>query len=308
METVTDTTNSYTECGDLTVDTTVRLVVAVSSKQRQSSSSSSSSSSQQQQQLNESRTRLIGRLIESEAHFVAQLSESVATFTRPLRGFFLEQRDYFALFQNVEKILVISENFLRSMDKWSAQDLYARIGQLYAQKLALFREAYAQYARGHARALRLLAELRTHSRQFRLFLAEAQHEPALTMRRLLDAPVRHMRDTLSVFAELRRLTRASHAHQADATHIDAVCGHLEAILGHAETRELSLNEAETEAEEDEEELCSASESSFFMTESSIDCEATLTSGGSVGTSSSSSSSQHSDCTVCSADSILNFRF
>ena len=90
------------------------------------------------EKLNEYKTHLIGNLIKMEDNFVSYLNNAVSTFVRPLRGFFMKQQDYFCLFQNIEKILVISENFLRSMDKWSAYDLYTRIGQFYTQKVIFY--------------------------------------------------------------------------------------------------------------------------------------------------------------------------
>jgi hypothetical protein len=111
FQTVTDTTNNYSDY-DLTIEES------------------------KQMKLNEFKIHLIGNLIKMEDNFVSYLNNAVSTFVRPLRGFFMKQQDYFCLFQNIEKILVISENFLRSMDKWSAYDLYTRIGQLYTQKVS----------------------------------------------------------------------------------------------------------------------------------------------------------------------------
>jgi hypothetical protein len=113
FQTVTDTTNNYSDY-DLTIEES------------------------KQMKLSEFKTHLIGNLIKMEDNFVSYLNNAVSTFVRPLRGFFMKQQDYFCLFQNIEKILVISENFLRSMDKWSAYDLYTRIGQLYTQKVSFF--------------------------------------------------------------------------------------------------------------------------------------------------------------------------
>jgi hypothetical protein len=124
IETVTNTTNSYSDY-DLTIDH--------HEKQKNTKQTINI-----EEKLNESKTRLIGNLIKMEDNFVSYLNNAVSTLVRPLRGFFMKQQDYFCLFQNIEKILVISENFLRSMDKWSAFDLYTRIGQLYTQKVIYF--------------------------------------------------------------------------------------------------------------------------------------------------------------------------
>ncbi|RMZ95206.1 Regulator of G- signaling 3, partial [Brachionus plicatilis] len=165
ITTVTNTTNSYSQC-DLTFGSTSKPKVQLKSTMNYES--------MKMDKFDQIRTQLIGNLIEIEANFVSFLSMSVATFSRPLRGFFIQQQDYFTLFQNVEKILVISENFLRSMDKWSAYDLYTKIGQLYTQKMSLFKEAFTTYVKGYPKAKELLNDLVLHSKQFRLFLNETQ--------------------------------------------------------------------------------------------------------------------------------------
>ena len=226
IETVTNTTNSYSQC-DLTLAQSERL--AKSAKKQEMSGPD--------EQFNEYRTQLIGSLIEMEANFVSYLSVAVATFSRPLRGFFMKQQDYFALFQNIEKILVISENFLRSMDKWSAFDLYARIGQLYTQKLSLFKEAFTIYIKGYSKSKSLLHELKSHSKQFRLFLKEVQ-TGSLTLANLLDLPVVHLRQTLEVFVQIRKMTGESKRNPSEAPRIDSVIGELRKLL-------LSLSSDET---------------------------------------------------------------
>jgi hypothetical protein len=119
IDTITNTTNSYS-CYDVTMSETYKC--------RHES---------EQNMINQQRTNLIGNLIDQEIEFVDYLSNGVATFSRPLRGFFLRQQDYFTLFQNAEKMLVISENFLQSMQKWSAFDIYIHIGQFYSNKVNL---------------------------------------------------------------------------------------------------------------------------------------------------------------------------
>ena len=125
IDTVTNTTNSYSDY-DLTID---------NNEERKTAKQPANINTEEK--LNESKTRLIGNLIKMEDNFVCYLNNAVSTLVRPLRGFFMKQQDYFSLFQNIEKILVISENFLRTMDKWSAFDLYTRIGQLYTQKVII---------------------------------------------------------------------------------------------------------------------------------------------------------------------------
>lgn len=221
---VTMTVNSYSGLGDVTLDSVKETKKVVPTQQ-----SATNLNEPGCERFNEMRTRLIGDLIEMEANFVSYLSMAVATFSRPLRGFFIKQQDYFCLFQNIEKILVISENFLRSMDKWSAYDLYTKIGQLYSHKMSLFREAYTMYARGHHAAKSLLAELGQHSKQFRLFLAEVESNE-LTLERALDLPVSHVQRTLDIFKRIRGFTHESRRNPTEAPHIDSVIFELRSVL------------------------------------------------------------------------------
>lgn len=237
---------------------------------------------------------------------MAYLSVAVSTFTRPLRGFFIKQQDYFNLFQNIEKILIISENFLRSMDKWSAYDLYARIGQFYTQKLNLFRDAFTIYVKGYAKSKRLLGELKKHSRQFRLFLDEAQADD-LTLANLLDAPVRHMQQTLSTFKQIRRFTCESKRSPSEAPHIDSVIVELKKILVNLERDQVTTSKTSCMSETYKNKSVSTASSeytTFFMTESTIFSSYSSMTSGCVG-SGGSSSSQNSDCTLCSADESSN---
>ena len=223
IETVTNTTNSYSDC-DLTV----------------AHRSAKEAKPVYEERFNEAKTQLIGELIEMEANFVSYLSVAVAQLARPLRGFFMKQQDYFVLFQNIEKILIISENFLRSMDKWSALDLYTRIGQLYTQKLNLFREAFTIYAKGHAKSKSLLNELKSHSKQFRLFLNEAQSDN-LTLSNLIDLPLIHINETLNCFKQIRRFTCESKRNPSEAPHIDSVIFELRKILTNSSVSVEQLN-------------------------------------------------------------------
>ena len=230
ITTVTNTTNSYSEC-DLTVE----------SRHKDKLKSTMNYESMKMDKFNQIRTQLIGNLIEIEANFVSYLSLSVATFSRPLRGFFIQQQDYFTLFQNIEKILVISENFLRSMDKWSAYDLYTKIGQLYTQKMSLFKEAFSTYVKGYAKAKSLLSELVSHSKQFRLFLNETQ-SAKLTLANLIDLPIVHMQKTMDLFKQIKMYTMDSKPSPSEAPHIDSVIVELKKILNIIDSNEIKFNQ------------------------------------------------------------------
>lgn len=193
---------------------------------------------------NISRTELIENLLEMESDFITFLSMGVAQLARPLRGFLMKQQDYFTLFQNIEKILIISENFLRSMDKWSSLDLYTRIGQLYTQKLNLFREAFTIYIKGHGTSKCLLNDLKSHSQEFRLFVNETQ-SGNLTLSNLIDLPLIHIHGTLNCFKQIKKFTTIVDNNSVDSAHIDAVISDLRRILSHSSCAEnLSLEEVD----------------------------------------------------------------
>lgn len=109
---VTMTVNSYSGLAeDATLDATNRhddnedTTIIHRHKKAAVTMSTATLNDQGDERFNEMRTRLIGDLIELEANFVSYLTMAVATFSRPLRGFFINQNDYYCLFQNIEKVL-----------------------------------------------------------------------------------------------------------------------------------------------------------------------------------------------------------
>jgi hypothetical protein len=100
--------------------------------------------------------------------------------------------------------------------------------------MSLFKEAYTIYARGYAKSKSLLAELRRHSKQFRLFLAEVE-SPELALERFLDLPIMHIHATLDIFKRIRCYTIESRRNPTEAPHIDSVILELKHILAAATT-------------------------------------------------------------------------
>jgi hypothetical protein len=120
--------------------------------------------------FDQARINLIGRLIDLESDFLNYMSNGVSTFSRPLRGFFLQQQDYFMLFQNIEKLFVICENFLNSMQKWTALDVYKHVGEFFSNKIKLLSDPLTTYVKGHSHAKMLLTDLQLNSKKFGAFL------------------------------------------------------------------------------------------------------------------------------------------
>ena len=235
IDTVVDTTNTYSQC-DLTMKQVTPLGPTTSTVR-----SKPQSAVRSHEYCNDCRSQLIGQLIEMEANFVSSLSLAVATFARPLRGFFLKQQDFFTLFQNLEKILIISENFIRFMDngRWSVHDLNTRIGQFYAQNLRVFCDAFAFYVAGYSASKALLGELVAHSKQFRRFLREMQSDD-LTVSNLLDLPLVHMQHVIDIFERIRQFTCESKRFPSEMSHIDSVLREFKKIMANTKVPAVNI--------------------------------------------------------------------
>jgi hypothetical protein len=130
------------------------------------------------------------------------------------------------------------------MDKWTAYDMYLKIGQFYAQKMRLFREAFTIYANGYSKAKALLCELKHQSKQFKLFLKETQTD-YLKLETLLDLPLIHMQQTMDIFKQIRCFTYESKKNPAEVPHIDSVILLLRSIFSNLNKHD--INHIETMA-------------------------------------------------------------
>jgi hypothetical protein len=170
--------------------------------------------------------------------------------------------------QNIEKILIISENFLLSMEKWSPVDFYTRIGQLYTQKLSLFRDAFGIYLKGYYKSISLLNDLKKNSKQIRFFLKEVETSQ-LKLSQMIESPITHIKNTLAIFKEIRKYTPESRRNPTEAPHIDSIIFELKNLLQ-------SLNEEDIKKRNDfgmdydeEYEMDTTSTTTFCMASSII---------------------------------------
>ena len=100
-------------------------------------------------------------LIHAEDNFVTLMHQGVLRFSRPLRHGILTAFEHQTLFQNVEKLLAISEFHLKKLaDCWALNqhDLQA-IGNIYQAQLQVLCDAYMTYLRGLLAADELLRKL-----------------------------------------------------------------------------------------------------------------------------------------------------
>ncbi|KAL5011950.1 hypothetical protein ScPMuIL_010501 [Solemya velum] len=116
----------------------------------------------------------IHSLLSMELDYIDVMYSGLQQFYRPLRHFLLTPEQHTALFQNLEKLVMISEYLVRqmqdnipSMTSSSDTDTSVNdgrqfinsVGFIYQSKVQMLCHAYESYAKGSRDALRLLSEL-----------------------------------------------------------------------------------------------------------------------------------------------------
>lgn len=118
------------------------------------------------------------------------MQRGVQQYSRPLRHCaMINVQQHEQLFQNIEKLLAISEyqlNQLVSKDESMLLDMFASIGRLYENKMRMSCEAFDLYLSGVRKSFELLAEL-TRARNSKLarFLADSDAHMSLAVFLLL---------------------------------------------------------------------------------------------------------------------------
>ncbi|CAH1786293.1 unnamed protein product [Owenia fusiformis] len=122
----------------------------------------------------------INDLITLEREFVMSMQHGIQRFSRPLRHRLISPHEHATLFQNIEKLVLISECHLRQLREQSI--LYSdvpdqtigfvdTVGGTYVHKIQVLCDAYEIYSRGLRRAESLLADLKKYN-EFNTFLQE----------------------------------------------------------------------------------------------------------------------------------------
>ena len=99
----------------------------------------------------------------AEASYIAQMQEGVEAFTRPLRVC-LTSHERSILFQNIEKLVAVSEFVLAQVDDvvTSSNTQAASVSDVcnvYTRNLRMLSTLYGEYVRGLPAAMRMLASL-----------------------------------------------------------------------------------------------------------------------------------------------------
>ena len=140
------------------------------------------------------------QLIHAEDEFVTTMHKGVQRFSRPLRHGLLTPQEHGILFQNVEKLLAISEFHLKRLsDAWArSRENRCPVGEIYLAQIAVLCEAYITYFRGIAATEELLANLLKRN-QFVRFLSQGiQDDPTIHLNTFLQAPQLHLKNLVSI--------------------------------------------------------------------------------------------------------------
>ncbi|KAI0227526.1 hypothetical protein LSAT2_021994 [Lamellibrachia satsuma] len=144
------------------------------------------------------------RVLACESKFVEVMQSGIQRYSRPLRHRVISHSEHATLFQNVEKLVAISEFLVRSLQAQSHQTLgsdgldceaeHMDLGNMYQSKVSMMTAAYRAYCDGLSGAMRLLAELQTSSK-FDNFLREQPLQCGQpTISEFICKPLEHLCD------------------------------------------------------------------------------------------------------------------
>ena len=150
------------------------------------------------------------QLIHAEDKFVTLMHQGVLRFSRPLRHGILTAFEHQTLFQNVEKLLAISEFHLKKLaDCWAAnQHDLQTVGNIYQAQLQVLCEAYTNYFRGLSTADELLRELITKPTFVEFLRKELPGVPDIQLDSFLQAPQEHFQNLVCVFDDLVAMVKS----------------------------------------------------------------------------------------------------
>ena len=150
------------------------------------------------------------------------MQRGVQQYSRPLRHcMMISSGEHHTLFQNIEKLLAISEyqlNQLIAQDDSTLMGMFATIGKLYENKMRMSCEAFDIYLSGVGAAFELLDALcadsgegneTTTTTNFAKFLLESQEDIEMDLRTFLLLPIYYVGDVQRCLLAIRARTPAS---------------------------------------------------------------------------------------------------
>ncbi|WAR22918.1 RGS3-like protein [Mya arenaria] len=149
-------------------------------------------------------------LLVAEERFVEAMSRGMQSYSRPLRHGLLAPEQHSALFQNVEKLVSISEYQVHQMlsnlpdmddaadpdDSQTADpaDITTIVGIIYRSKLPLILQAYTLYTAGLPRAASSMATLEKDPDFLRFLWHHEAHNHPLSLCEFINRPLEHLAD------------------------------------------------------------------------------------------------------------------
>ncbi|KAK2140872.1 hypothetical protein LSH36_1222g00016 [Paralvinella palmiformis] len=168
--------------------------------------------------------RSIHELRSCEEEFVKSIRNGIQTYADPLRSALVSPSEHETLFNNIPKLLSLSDLHLQKLEKeglpfCDVADLQQRyvdtIGSIYLPQVQLMAEVFGQYCNGIKNSFRLLAELRKYD-EFNAFLhrAAAVQCGQLSITEFIQKPLEHIKNMVLILQEILSKTPAEH-HDVD---------------------------------------------------------------------------------------------
>ena len=156
------------------------------------------------------------QLIHAEDKFVTLMHQGVLRFSRPLRHGILTAFEYQMLFQNVEKLLVISEFHLKKLaDCWAKnQHGLQTVGNIYETQLQVICDAYKTYFSGLVAADLLLAELLRKPAFVDFLNQELPGVPNIQLDTFLQTPQKHIQNLINILEDIVAMAMSQQQQQS----------------------------------------------------------------------------------------------
>ncbi|PVD28170.1 hypothetical protein C0Q70_10755 [Pomacea canaliculata] len=212
-------------------------------------------------------------------------------YSRPLRHCVLSGTQHYAVFQNVEKLVTISEYQVKQMQEnspsvWSLSDddsqssgsshFATSIALIYQSKVQMLCQAHEMYALGLREANRVLSELQ-HNHDFVRFVKEAALEPGQpSISAFIFRPLQHIRELFVVLQDIFLHTPPQSPDHATLKQVIQVMNNCVTITSMSNARVQSLTSLSSHTKSSSSCGCSgrgglASSSSDSSSKDSINC-------------------------------------
>jgi hypothetical protein len=171
----------------------------------------SSFNNEKEQQPDEQHLGLCEKLLNLEEQFIELMQKGVQQYSRPLRHcMMISPQQHQTLFQNIEKILAISEyqlNQLISQDDSALLDMFNTIGKLYENKMRMSCEAFDIYLNGIEKSFDLLFKLKNNLiPNFSKFLLETQEDISMDLKTFLLLPLYYVGNIFTYLNDVKERT------------------------------------------------------------------------------------------------------